>query len=143
MSNNRLLSIFIFFLVTISCDTTSFVESDTSVQKPYNLKYIDVLNAREGRSISTIAPTIDTGGLIPVYELVSIEKADGTVLDESYLKFVSIGQTITKVQNVTDVNGDVVGTRTTYDASLNGRINIADGNNFTFGDYYFTIKLHL
>ena len=140
MSNNRLLSIFIFFLVLISCDKTSFVENDILVQNPYNLKYMDILNAREGRSISTIAPTIDTGGLIPVYELVSVQKADGTVLDESYLKFVSIGQTITKVQNVTDVNGDVVGTRTSYDTSLNGRINIADGNNFTFGDYYFTIK---
>jgi hypothetical protein len=140
MSNNRLLSIFIFFLVAISCDTTSFVESDTSVQKPYNLKYIDVLNAREGKTISTIAPTIDTNGLIPVYELVSVKKADGTVLDESYLKFVSISQTVTRVQDVIDINGTVVSTGTTYDTSLNGRINIADGNNFTFGDYYFTIK---
>jgi hypothetical protein len=140
MSKNRLFSIFIFFFVLISCDTTSFLESDTIVQKPINLKYIDVVNAREGRTISTIAPTIDSNGLIPVYELVSIRKADGTILDESYLKFVSIGQTVTKTQNVTDVNGEVINTRTTYDTTQNGRINIADGNNFTFGDYYFTIK---
>lgn len=141
MGNNRVLAAFLFCLTLMSCDNSSFIDDIVKVHKPTELKYMDITGVREGKNVVTNAPTVQTDGLIPVYELVNITKSDGTILDDSYLQYVSIGQTVTKVKDVMDANGNVVGTTTTYDASQNGIITIAEGNNFTVGDYYFTIKV--
>lgn len=141
MENKRLLAAFLFFLTLLSCDNSSFIEDIVKSSTPTQLRYMDISGARENKAIVTNAPTVETGGVIPVFELVSIAKKDGTLLDDSYLQFVSIGQTTVKTVNVIDVNGNVVGSGSTYDASQNGVITIAEGNNFTVGDYYFTIKV--
>lgn len=140
MSNNRILLIFISFLFLISCDENSFVERGNVSQNPFNLKYMEIKNAREGKGVTTTAPTIDSNGVIPVYELVSIKTGDGTLLDESYSQYVSIGGTTIKEVNILDVGGNVVGTGKTYNTSQNGIITISDGNKFTVGDYYFTLR---
>lgn len=140
MSNNRLFSIFIFFLALISCDKNSFADIENVAQNPYNLKYMEIINAREGKGVATNAPSIDSNGLIPVYELVSIRTADGTLLDDSFSQYVSIGTTVEKDVNIVDVGGNIVGEGKTYNTSQNGVITIADGNKFTVGDYYFAIK---
>jgi hypothetical protein len=147
MGTIRLLAAFLFFLTIISCDTNSFTENESMAQKPTDLKYMDIMGAREGKGITTTAPSVDTGRLIPVFEIVNITKTDGTVLDASYLKFVSIGQSkeivrpIDPALIVNDANGNPITTVTSYDTSKNGIISIADGNNFTYGDYFFTIKV--
>lgn len=140
MRNKQLFAPFLFFLCFLSCDDSSFVESVQNVQQPSKLVYMDVVGARESKSIATNAPTINTGGLIPVFELVNIKKSDGTILDESYLKFVTVGQAKTIVKDILDVNGNVIRTLSSYDTSSNGVISIAEGNNFVYGDYFFTIK---
>lgn len=147
MKTNQLLAAFLIFLTFVSCDTNSFNEGANITQKPSALRYMDVMGAREGKGITTSAPSVDTGGLIPMYEIVSISKADGTLLDASYLKFVSIGQSTVIVKPidpklvVVDAKGNPVTTQTSYDSSKNGIITIAEGNNFTYGDYFFTIKV--
>ena len=141
MGNNRLLAALLLIFSFASCDNSSFADDVVKSNTPTELRYMDITGAREGKSVRTNAPTVDTGGVIPVYELVSIKKADGTVLDDSYLQHVSIGQTTTKTINVVDQNGTIISSGTAFDASQNGIITIAEGNNFTVGDYYFDIKV--
>ncbi len=141
MGNKQLLAAFLFILGLVSCDNSSFADDVVKSNKPTEIRYMDITGAREGKSVRTNAPTVDTGEAIPVFELVSITKSDGTVLDESYSQFVSIGQTTSKEVNVVDTAGNIVSTKTVYDTSQNGIITVAEGNNFTVGDYYFTIKV--
>jgi hypothetical protein len=141
MENKRLLAAFLFFLTLLSCDTSSFADDVVKSNLPKDLLYMDITGAREGKSVRTNAPTVDTGGAIPVYELVSISKADGTILDASYAEFVTIGQTTSKKVNVLDSAGAIISSQLVYDSSQNGIITIAEGNNFVVGDYYFTIKV--
>ena len=141
MGNNRLLAALLLIFGLVSCDNSSFADDVVKSNTPKDLRYMDITGAREGKSVRTNAPTVDTGDAIPVFELVSIAKADGTVLDESYSQFVSIGQTTSKEIKVLDANGNIVATTIAYDTSQNGIITVAEGNKFTVGDYYFTIKV--
>lgn len=141
MGNNRLLAALLLIFGLVSCDNSSFADDVVKSNTPTDLRYMDITGAREGKSVRTNAPTVDTGDAIPVFELVSIAKADGTVLDESYSQFVSIGQTTSKEIKVLDANGNIVATTIAYDTSQNGIITVAEGNKFTVGDYYFTIKV--
>lgn len=141
MGNKQLLAAFLFILGLVSCDQSSFADDVVKSNQPTELRYMDITGAREGKSVRTNAPTVDTGDAIPVFELVNISASDGTVLDDSFSQFVSIGQTTTKEIKVLDANGDVVSTTIAYDTSQNGIITIAEGNKFTVGDYYFTIKV--
>jgi hypothetical protein len=141
MRKNQLITAFLFILGLVSCDQNSFADDLVQSSQPKNLSYMEVTGAREGKSVRTNPPSVDTGGALPVYELVSITKADGTVLDDSYTQFVSIGETTSKTVEVVDNAGNVISTKTTYDSSQNGIITVAEGNNFTNGDYYFTIRV--
>ena len=141
MGKKQLFAALLLIIGLVSCDTTSFADEVVKSNIPRDLRYMDITGAREGKSVRTNPPTVDTGGVIPVYELVSIKKADGTVLDESYLQNVTIGQTTTKNVNIVDLAGNIVSTGVAFDASQNGILTVAEGNNFTVGDYYFAIKV--
>ena len=141
MGKKQLFAAILLIFSLLSCDNTSFADEVVKSNIPTDLRYMDITGAREGKSVRTNAPTVDTGGAIPVYELVSIKKADGTVLDESYMQNVTIGQTTTKNVNILDSAGNIVSTTVAFDTSLNGILTIAEGNNFTVGDYYFAIKV--
>lgn len=138
----------ILILVTfLSCDESSFYENITVPENPKNLEYMNLIDAREGKQIQTSAPTVDTGNLIPFYEIVSIKKSDGTVLDNSFLQFVTIEQAVSfdivipESEARRDQNGDLILLINSVDVSRNGIITIAEGNNFDVDEYSFTIKV--
>ena len=131
-------------ILLAACDDKSFDESSINPDFgiPRNLIYADVLDGREFSTITTSAPTIDSDGIVPIYEIVSARKEDGTILDQSYMDFVSITGFEEKDRTVGEED-QVPGQDPVYtviDSRENGVINIANGNNFGIDDYYFTIK---
>src|SRR5690606_6802647 len=92
-------------------------------------------------------PTVQTGGLTPKFELISITKEDGTLLDESYLQYVTIGKSslvdipVDPDLGLVDENGNPLESVSGVNTAANGVIYIAAGNNFSVGDYYFNIKV--
>ncbi len=57
---------------------------------PKDLKYATVINAREGAAITSGIPTVETGGLIPTFEITAIYDGDGNQLGQEYMDYVSI-----------------------------------------------------
>lgn len=143
-SKNLLLLLFSYFTI-VSCKDSLRADL-TSIRNPSGLKYIEIADAREGKAIVTAAPTIQTGGLIPKFELISITKSDGTRLDESYLQYVTIGKStsaniaIDPDVELVDEHGNRLDSVKAINSASNGIIYIASGHNFTVGDYYFTVK---
>ncbi|TZF83183.1 hypothetical protein FW774_12885 [Pedobacter sp. BS3] len=144
MKNKQLLLLLFCYLAIVSCKDALKADLE-SIRNPSDLKYVEITDARESRAITTAAPTVQTGGLIPTFELVSIVKSDGTVLDQSYLQYVTIGQATTKSiavdEGMVDANGNPLTSVNVTNSASNGIITIAAGHNFTAGDYYFTIKV--
>ncbi|MGQ1891075.1 hypothetical protein ACT29H_11610 [Thermophagus sp. OGC60D27] len=133
-------------LIGFGCTEDSFYSSEGKYQNPYDLRYADVLNAREYSSIHTGKPTVMTGGLIPVFEIVSIKDGDGNLLTGEYLSTVSIlnADTIENSLDADDwyvLDGDTVKSYTGVDSYEAGMIVIEDENPYGIGDYYFTIKV--
>ncbi|ACU04852.1 hypothetical protein [Pedobacter heparinus] len=129
MQSKKLLLLLFCYAATTGCKDS--IKSDlVNVTNPSNLKYISIADAREGKAVITTAPTVQTGGLLPNFELISIQKSDGTLLDESYLQYVTIGKSI-------EAESPVKGTN----SANNGVISVAAGHNFGVGDYYFNIKV--
>ena len=130
-------------LITSSCNKDTFAEinSGDNIGEPKNLLYPEVF-AREFSAISTNIPSIDSNGVIPVLEIVSARKEDGTILDDSYMKFVSILGT-EDTERTVKIENQIPGSDPNYtvtDSRVNGVVEIQDQNNFELGDYYFTIK---
>ncbi|MFT4092933.1 MAG: hypothetical protein QM640_04780 [Niabella sp.] len=133
-------------LLIIACkrsiDTTPVIP-----QTPSGLRYINVDTVREGQSAISLAPTVQTGGLIPEFEIVSGRKHDGTLLDNTYLQYVAIGgssvieKTVDSSLGLSYPDGSLVKTVNAYNSASNGIITLKAGNNFSVGDYYFTIKV--
>lgn len=142
------LSIIIILIVFAQCKDDGISESMLldNKQAPKNLAYQEIVNAREFASLRSNVPTIDTDNLMPTFEIVSVRKEDGTVLDASYMKDVSIQNPIEvelplKPENYYFSNGVQVTTYTVVDYTNSGKITIADNNNFDIGTYYFTINV--
>lgn len=141
---------FIYFLLVafiFSCNESALHENLDVAENPTNLQYMDIVDARESKQIQTSAPTIDTGNLVPFYEIVSVKKSDGTVLDNSFLQFVTIEQAvpfdivIPPSEARLDQNGNPILLISSIDTSRNGIITIAEGHNFDVDEYSFTIKV--
>ena len=138
---------FALLLVLVSCMQETFNTNISEIfEDPQNLEYYEILNARENVALKTGVPTIQTGGEIPFFEILSAKTADGTVLDESYMKDVSINNAFPVAYPIDPddyyvYEGDTIKYVTGFDSSKAGVINIADENNFGIGDYYFTIKV--
>ncbi|AZQ64805.1 hypothetical protein EI427_21510 [Flammeovirga pectinis] len=156
-------------LMFMSCEKpTAFMES-SEVPTDINitgLSYSEILNARAYSEITTDIPTVNSKGIPCEFEILSVRSTD-SLLDESYLEKVSIASARLDTMKVivdmvdTDVekvdkNGNVVvdeegntvyiqDTTFHYTPIVNpnkaGQIFIEDGNMFSEGDYYFTLRL--
>jgi len=131
-----------YLLLLFSCKKNA--DADV-VKAPSHLRYVNVADAREGRAVTTLAPTVETGGLVPVFELISIKDSAGTLLDASYLQYVRIGESVHSSvpvkEGTVDGNGNAVTAVSVVNSAANGAITVVAGHKFTAGDYYFTIKV--
>ena len=135
---------FIFFT---GCDQEKFNDLGEEIaEDPKELVYQEILNAREFSKITSAKPTIDTNKLVPFFEILFGKKDDGTQLDVSFMKDVSIQNPIIEVldldpENYYFLNGEEITTYTALDYTNSGVITIADENNFGIGNYSFTVKV--
>jgi len=138
MKKITLLSVVMSLLLLIACQEDTFMgDSEMVYQPPSALKYMDMVGARQGQRIITFAPAVETGGLIPYFEIVQVKDSEGNVLGEEQMKFVSITnpESETLVSEETGEEIEVVNYKNA------GVITIADGNLLTIGDYVFDIKV--
>ncbi|MFD1629573.1 hypothetical protein [Pseudopedobacter beijingensis] len=146
MKNRKLLLLLFCYLAITACKDS--LKDLNNTKKPSDLRYASATNIREGEGIKTKPPTVQTGGLIPEFELVSIRKKDGTILDNSYLQHVSISGiktvniNVTPVEGVVDENGQLITSVEAINSANNGVITVNAGNNFPVGDYYFAIRVN-
>ncbi|WP_152287921.1 hypothetical protein [Flavicella marina] len=136
----------LFVLYGCNQDTFSPNVSLDNYMGPSELNYHEILNARENAALKTGTPTIQTNGLVPFFEIVSAKKADGTELDETYMKDVTITNPVEKTVDLDPEDyiifeGDTIKSYTAYNYSKAGVIEIADENNFGIDDYYFSVKV--
>jgi hypothetical protein len=129
-----------------NCVEDSFMKNADAYEPPKNLKYMEITNAREGKRIISSPPAVSTGGLIPNFEITGGYDANGNPLDDSYMQHVSITNPTTSEWKLNDTwfiseNGDTIKSGVDYNYANAGVITIANGNNFTVGDYCFTIKV--
>ncbi|TRX71895.1 hypothetical protein [Carboxylicivirga sp. M1479] len=138
MKKVTFLSLLVSLSLFLACQEDTFMEdSEMAYLPPTELEYLEVLEARDGQRVITFPPAVNTGGLIPYFELVRITNAEGAELGEEHLKFVSIANPENDTITVND-EGDRVPIVKYKDA---GTITIEGDNPFTFGDYYFDIKV--
>lgn len=147
-NQNVFLLLFACLLFLVGCQEDTFTADPTfaDFESPSDLSYQELINGRENAAVKTGTPTINTGGLTPIYEIVSARKADGTLLDETYMNDVSIANPTEKEVNLKPedyyvVEGDTIKTYIGVDTSKGGVITITDENQFGIDDYYFTIKV--
>jgi hypothetical protein len=132
------LSMTIMLSLFLACQEDTFMEdSHVDYAPPSELKYMDMLGAREGQRIISFPPAVETGGLIPTFEIVKVKDGSGNVLGEDEMKFISIENPEVKVLVEEDSGDDV----TAINYKNAGRITIADGNLLTIDDYSFDIKV--
>lgn len=142
-----LLSSCLAFFFLSGCNDDTFLDDPVSgeIDSPKNLVYQEIKNVREFSFLKSSQPTIDADGLAPNFEIVSIRKEDGTILDASFLNDVSIQNPIKSTnpldpEDYYEVNGETITTFESIDTRNNGVITILDENKFGIDTYYFTIK---
>ena len=130
----------IFFIMAVfllsSCvqDTfTSQWEVTPEMAQPKDLRYATLIKAYEKGAIVSNSPTVETGGLIPEFEIVAGYDGDGNQLDDSYMDYVSIDNPY----NVALEDTVVLNYRNA------GRVEIKSGHPFVFqgGEYSFDIAV--
>lgn len=144
MRNGSLFLLMLHIVLLYGCKET-WKAGD--IGNPADLKYIHVLDAREGAGVSSTPPTVQTGGLLPEYEIVAIKKADGLPLEESLLSYFSIGGSTTvnipirSNDSVVDEEGNLITSVKAVSKGENGVITVAAGHTLPVGDYYITVKV--
>ncbi|PXY02551.1 hypothetical protein DF185_00205 [Marinifilum breve] len=136
-------------LIGTGCTEETFTEnvSPGSEGEPFGLSYAPVMNAREYAQIRTAPPTINTGGVIPHFEILNVKNGEGILLDEIYLADVQIMNAGSKTLPLEEENyyvntaGDTVKEVNGQDLRNVGTIVIANKNKFGIGDYYFSFKV--
>ena len=137
-------------IVMIACVEPAFIDNDVAIkgaQKPSNLSYSNVENAREFSRVVSSIPTVNVGTAIPVFEIMDVTGPDGaSVHADSVAKYISIGNAIIKElerekENGYIYNGDTINIFQTNNLSNLGVVSIKDGNPFTYGDYIAKILL--
>jgi len=138
----------IILILTVGCRNEAFTEDlgFTDAMEPKDLLYSAITNAREFSQLRTGVPTVDTRGLIPFFEIVSIKNAAGTVLDNTFTDDVTIANPVEVVgdldpEDYYEENGATVTTYSSFNISQAGLISIAEENQFDIGTYTFTIKV--
>ncbi|NDV78780.1 hypothetical protein [Dysgonomonas sp. 511] len=122
------------------CTDDTFIDDQklsSSDVTPRNLVYAEVVNARENGLIKSGLPTVETGGLIPTFEIVGGTNAEGQQLSDAYMSYVEIANPV-MVEVGKDSEGNPIEVINYRHA---GTITIAAGNPFDYGDYYFDIKV--
>lgn len=138
MKKFTFLSLVIMLGLLIACQEDTFMKDSEKVfGPPTGLEYMEVSEARDGQRIITFPPAVNTGGLVPYFEIVQVVDAEGNVLGEEHMTDVSIANPTMKTIPIEET-GEEVEVINYKDA---GAITIADGNLFTYGDYYFDIKV--
>lgn len=137
----------ILFLFTY-CVQDTFLPDLNNHGNPSDLSYMEIKNARESSTIISGIPTVSTNGLIPFFEVIEGYDQNDNLLDESYMQYVSIANPDTTYWSLgdqeyypVDEKGDTVKGGVNINLSNAGVITISEGNKFTVGDYYFTIKV--
>lgn len=131
-------ALFSLLLGFTSCEEESFPSPKEIEGKPKDLMYPQVVNAREFTKIESGTPTIDTDGLIPVYEIVSVKKSEGGKLDDSYLQDVRILNATYEDTLIDYEGGQYNDTVPNYGNA--GNIIIEDDNKFGPGAYSFSVE---
>ncbi len=147
--NNLLIMLLLCVLFGTRCTEETFTDNvNPGIEgDSFDLSYAAVINARENAQVRTAPPTINTGGLIPFFEIVDVKNGDGTVLDETYLADVEILNANSKILILEEENyfvnasGDTIKEVTGDDIRNLGTIVIDNKNKFGIGDYYFTVKV--
>lgn len=131
-----------------SCTEDSFVDTGRSYHAPSNLVYMDLTNARDHSYIKTARPSVDTGNLMPTFEITSVTDTDGNELSVEEKAYISIINPIEGTVNfsedkwyVDEATGDTIKSAIGYDHKMSGCIEVANGNNLEAGTYYFDIKV--
>lgn len=148
MKNKQLLLFLSYILVLAGCEDDSFTPELGEVYDPTELHYVEIMDAREGANIITAPPTVQTGGLIPEFEIVQVRKKEGGVLDDSQMQFISIGNST--VEDVAldpdagklDENGNPLDSIRIINSAENGVISISPGHTLSVGDYYFSVQVN-
>lgn len=105
---------------------------------PRNLVYANVYNAREFSLITTNQPSVETGGLIPTFEVVAVYDANGNALGEDYMNLVSVANPV--IKDISDPNKDP-GPLDVVNYRDVGKITIKENDKYKNGQYSFDIKV--
>lgn len=148
MKNQNLLLLLCGILIWVTTACRDALKDFNKIGNPSDLRYVAITDAREGESVSTAAPTVETGGLVPEFEIVSVRKGDGSLLGDAQLNYFSVGTASTvnipivdPPEDVVDENGNPVTKVEVYNLGSNGVISVAHGNDLLPDDYYFTIRV--
>ncbi len=147
MKNQNLLLLLCFSLVWVTTACRDALKDFDKIGDPSDLRYIAITNAREGEGVSTAAPTVQTGGLVPEFEIVSVRKGDGALLEGVQLGYFSVGTSSTvnisvdPPEDIVDENGNRITSVEALNLGKNGVISVASGHDLSPDDYYFTIRV--
>lgn len=143
---NKYLPLIVLLLIAVTgCEDDTFISPRMIDGTPKNLKYSGIENAREFSKIESGAPTINTDGLVPSYEIVSLTDGEGNELGNDYLKDVKIINVTESRDTIVDLGdlgqGSGEFTSSVPNMKKAGNIVIQDGNKFGPGEYLFTVKV--
>ncbi len=133
-------------LTAITCRDS--LKEINKIGNPSQLTYLPVMDGREGVEVITARPTVQTGGLLPEFEIVSARTEDGTLIDASLLQYVSIARTtqvgisVDPPDDIVDEDGNKITSVQAVNSANNGVITVASGHTLPVGDYYFTVKVN-
>ena len=139
MKKITLLSVVMSLLLLIACQEDTFMGDSEMVHlPPSDLKYMDMEGAREGQRIVTFAPAVETGGLIPYFEIVQVKDASGNVMDEEFMKYVSIANPEEEPNKIEDTDEEVM----VVSYKNAGAITVyGDSIDLDLGGYTFDVKV--
>jgi hypothetical protein len=120
-------------LLQVSCEKTAFNENVLDANLPSDLKYADLVDLREFKRIETSPPTYDSNGQPVFFELKSIRKGDD-LLDETFKELVSI----INIDTISVVRGEL--NLDIPNLTNAGKIIIEPNDQFSSGEYFFSIK---
>lgn len=134
-------------LLMMGCVEDAFMSSADNYGPASELQYMAITGAREHQNVATVPPTFNSGNLTPTFRIVSARKGDEQLSSE-LMEDVSISNAMlttwrldSTYWNREDENGDTLREVSAIDISKLGVISINNGNQFTVGDYYFTVEM--
>ncbi|MCG8580192.1 MAG: hypothetical protein MI866_09760 [Bacteroidales bacterium] len=138
MKKIAFLSMTLVLSLFLACQEDTFMEdSQVDYAPPSELEYMDMVGAREGQRIISFPPAVETGGLVPTFEIIRVKDGSGNELGEDQMAFISIENPEVEILVEEETGEDV----TAINYKNAGRITVADGNLLTIDNYSFDIKV--